>query len=149
MLWLIYALAAAVIWGINYAVSGRLLDKGLSPQGLFFIDLIFGAAAVGAVITLTGKWPATVAQVRGLSAADFAWLLVAVGAATAAGLLIFLSIGAKNATLASLIEVTYPIFTAFFAWILFRQATLNAATVIGAVFIFLGVLMVAQANTGR
>ena len=40
MLWLIYALAAAVIWGVNYAVSGRLLEKGLSPQALFFIDLI-------------------------------------------------------------------------------------------------------------
>ena len=70
-------------------------------------------------------------------------------AATAAGLLIFLSIGAKNATLASLIEVTYPIFTAFFAWLLFRQATLNTATVIGAAFIFLGVLIVAQANASR
>jgi drug/metabolite transporter (DMT)-like permease len=149
MLWLIYALAAAVIWGINYAVSGRLLEKGLSPQALFFIDLVFGAAAVGAVITLTGKWPATVAQVRGLSAADFGWLLIAVAAATAAGLLIFLSIGAKNATLASLIEVTYPIFTALFAWMLFRQATLNAGTLLGAALIFAGVLIVAQANASR
>ena len=149
MLWLIYALAAAVIWGINYAVSGRLLEKGLSPQALFFLDLVFGAVAVGTVITLTGKWPATVAQVRSLSAADFAWLLVALAAATAAGLLIFLSIGAKNATLASLIEVTYPIFTAFFAWVLFRQATLNAATLVGAAFIFIGVLIVAHANAQR
>jgi drug/metabolite transporter (DMT)-like permease len=146
MLWLIYALAAAVIWGINYAVSGRLLEKGLSPQALFFIDLVFGTAAVGMVITLTGKWNATVAQVRALSASDLAWLLVAVAAATAAGLLIFLSIGAKNATLASLIEVTYPIFTALFAWVLFRQATLNGATLLGALLIFAGVITVARAN---
>jgi drug/metabolite transporter (DMT)-like permease len=146
MLWLIYALAAAVIWGINYAVSGRLLEKGLSPQALFFIDLVFGAAAVGLVITLTGKWTASVAQVRSLAAGDWGWLLLAVGAATAAGLLIFLSIGAKNATLASLIEVTYPIFTAFFAWVLFRQATLNPATVLGALLIFAGVIIVARAN---
>jgi drug/metabolite transporter (DMT)-like permease len=146
MLWLIYALAAAVIWGINYAVSGRLLERGVSPQALFFVDLVFGAAAVGAVITLTGRWSATVAQVRGLSAGDFAWLLVAVAASTAAGLLIFLSIGAKNATLASLIEVTYPLFTAFFAWVLFRQATLNTDTVVGAVLIFVGVVVVARGN---
>jgi drug/metabolite transporter (DMT)-like permease len=146
MLWLIYALAAAVIWGINYAVSGRLLERGVSPQALFFVDLVFGAAAVGAVITLTGRWSATVAQVRGLSAGDFAWLLVAVAASTAAGLLIFLSIGAKNATLASLIEVTYPLFTAFFAWVLFRQATLNTDTVVGALLIFVGVVVVARGN---
>jgi drug/metabolite transporter (DMT)-like permease len=146
MLWLIYALAAAVIWGINYAVSGRLLEKGLSPQALFFLDLVFGALAVGAVITLTGKWNATFSQVRALSASDCAWLVVALTAATAAGLLIFLSIGAKNATLASLIEVTYPIFTALFAWALFRQATLNPATLLGALLIFAGVIVVARAN---
>jgi drug/metabolite transporter (DMT)-like permease len=147
MLWLIYALAAAVIWGINYAVSGRLLEKGLSPQALFFIDLVFGTVAVGMVITLTGKWSATVAQVRALTAGDLAWLLVALAASTSAGLLIFLSIGAKSATLASLIEVTYPIFTALFAWMLFRQATLNGATLLGALLIFVGVVIVARANT--
>ena len=146
MLWLTYAFAAAVIWGINYAVSGRLLEKGVSPPALFFIDLVFGAVAVGALITLTGKWRATVAEVRGLAPGDFAWLIVAVAAATAAGLLIFMSIGAKNATLASLIEVTYPLFTAVFAWMLFRQATINAATLIGGLLIFVGVIIVAQGN---
>ncbi len=149
MLWLLYALAAAVIWGINYAVSGRLLEKGLSPQALFFLDLVFGTVAVGLVLTFTGKWPAAVTQVRGLSMGDLGWLLVALGASTAAGLLIFMSIGAKNATLASLIEVTYPIFTAFFAWMLFRQATLNTGTILGAALIFAGVLIVAQANASR
>jgi drug/metabolite transporter (DMT)-like permease len=141
-----YALAAALIWGFNYAVSGRLLEKGLSPQTLFFIDLVFGTVVVGLVLTVSGKWQAAMAQVRGLDRGDLAWLLLTVVAATAAGLLIFLSIGAKNATLASLIEVTYPLFTAFFAWILFRQATLNAATVIGALLIFAGVLIVARGN---
>ena len=146
MLWLIYALAAAIIWGVNYAISGRLLERGLSPQALFFFDLVFGAVAVGIVITLTGQWRTAVAQVRALGPGDFAWLLIAVGASTAAGLLIFLSIGAKNATLASLIEVTYPLFTAFFAWVLFRQAQLNAATILGALLIFAGVLIVARGN---
>ena len=57
-----------------------------------------------------------------------------------------MSIEAKNATVASLIEVTYPLFTAFFAWALFRQTTLNAATIIGGLFIFAGVLIVARGN---
>jgi drug/metabolite transporter (DMT)-like permease len=145
MLWLFYALGAAIIWGVNYAVSGRLLEKGMSPQTLFFIDLVFGALTVGALITCSGRWPATVLEVRG-ARPDFVWLIIAVAAATAAGLLIFMSIGAKNATLASLIEVTYPLFTAFFTWALFRQTTLNAATVIGGLLIFAGVLVVARGN---
>jgi len=145
MLWLIYALAAAVIWGINYAISGRLLERGMSAPTLFFIDLVFGTVAVGALITLSGRWSAAMAEVRGLGG-DLAWLVIAVAAATAAGLLIFLSIGAKNATLASLIEVTYPLFTAFFAWMLFRQATMNPATILGGLLIFAGVLIVALGN---
>ena len=145
MLWLVYAVGAAVIWGVNYAISGRLLQRGMSPQTLFLIDLIFGVVAVSAVITFTGRWSSTLLEVR-QARPDILWLIVAVASATAAGLLIFLSIQAKNATLASLIEVTYPLFTAFFAWALFRQATINTATVIGALLIFTGVLIVAKAN---
>jgi drug/metabolite transporter (DMT)-like permease len=145
MLWLFYALGAAVIWGINYAVSGRLLEKGMSPQTLFLIDLVFGTAAVAGLITFSGRWPATIHEVRGVGA-NWIWLLVAIVAATVAGLLIFLSIQAKNATVASLIEVTYPLFTAFFVWALFRQTTLSSATIVGGLLIFAGVLIVAQGN---
>lgn len=144
-MWLIYALAAAVIWGVNYAVSGRLLARGMSPQTLFLVDLVFGTIAVASLITCTGRWPGAVGELRA-ARSDFAWLVVAVAAATAAGLLIFMSIGAKNATVASLIEVSYPLFTAFFAWALFRQTTLNAATIIGGLLIFAGVLIVARGN---
>jgi drug/metabolite transporter (DMT)-like permease len=145
MWWLIYALAAALIWGVNYAVSGRLLERGFSPPTLLLLDLAFGLIAVALMITFTGRWTGTLEELRGAHG-DWAWVIVALIASTAAALLIFMSIGAKNATLASLIEVTYPLFTAFFAWALFRQATLNAATIIGALLIFAGVLVVARAN---
>jgi drug/metabolite transporter (DMT)-like permease len=145
MLWLFYALGAAVIWGVNYAVSGRLLERGMSPQTLFFVDLVFGTLALGALISFSGRWPATIMELRH-ARPDLLWLVLAVAAATAAGLLIFMSIEAKNATVASLIEVTYPLFTAFFAWALFRQTTLNAATVIGGLLIFAGVVIVARGN---
>jgi drug/metabolite transporter (DMT)-like permease len=145
MLWLLYALGAALIWGINYAVSGRLLERGMSPQTLFLIDLVFGTLALAALIGFSGRWPATVLELR-QARPDILWLVLAVAASTAAGLLIFMSIEAKNATLASLIEVTYPLFTAFFAWAFFRQTTLNIATVIGGLLIFAGVFIVARGN---
>jgi len=145
MLWLLYALGAAIIWGVNYAVSGRLLERGMSPQTLFLVDLIFGTLAVGLLISFSGKWSSTLLELR-QAQPDVIWLVIAVAAATAAGLLIFMSIEAKNATVASLIEVTYPLFTAFFAWALFRQTTLNLATIIGGLLIFAGVLIVARGN---
>lgn len=145
MTWLFYALGAAIIWGINYAVSGRLLERGMSPQTLFLVDLIFGTVMVALLISVTGRWTTTLGELRNAQP-DLPWLLVAVAATTVAGLLIFFSIEAKNATLSSLIEVTYPLFTAFFAWFFFRQTTLNTATIIGALFIFAGVLIVARGN---
>jgi len=145
MVWLLYALGAALIWGINYAVSGRLLERGVSPQTLFLVDLIFGTLAMAALIGFTGRWHATLLELHDARADTF-WLIVAAVAATSAGMLIFLSIEAKNATLSSLIEVTYPLFTAFFAWAFFRQATINLATIIGAALIFIGVLIVARGN---
>ena len=145
MVWLLYALAAALIWGVNYAVSGRLLERGISPPTLFLIDLLFGTVAMVTLIGRTGKWHSTFAELyhaRG----EIPWLIVAAVAATSAGMLIFLSIEAKNATLSSLIEVTYPLFTAFFAWAFFRQTTINLSTIIGAALIFTGVLIVARGN---
>ena len=145
MLWFFYALGAAIIWGVNYAVSGRLLERGLSPQTLYFIDLLVGALMMAVVITVSGKWPATVSELQA-ARPEMIWLIVAILCALSAGLLIFMSIQAKNATVASLIEVTYPLFTAFFAWMLFRQNTLNTATIVGGLLIFIGVLIVAQGN---
>jgi drug/metabolite transporter (DMT)-like permease len=145
MTWLFYALGAAVLWGVNYSVSGRLLERGMSPQTLFFIDLLFGVLALGGLITVTGRWSTGVAEVRGLGP-DLPWLGAAILATTLAGLLIFFSIEAKNATVSSLIEVTYPLFTAFFAWAFFRENTLNTATIIGGLLIFAGVLIVARGN---
>ena len=145
MIWFVYALGAAIIWGINYAVAGRLLERGMSPQTLFLIDMIFGAVGMAALLSITGKWSATAAELQ-LTRSELLWLLVAVLTAMTAALLIFMSIQAKNATVASLIEVTYPFFTAFFAWLLFRQNTLNTATILGGLLILIGVVIIARGN---
>jgi len=145
MIWFIYALGAAIIWGINYAVAGRLLERGMSPQTLFLIDMIFGTVGMAALISFSGKWTATFAELQ-LPRSELIWLFVAVLTAMTAALLIFMSIQAKNATVASLIEVTYPFFTAFFAWMLFRQNTLNFATILGGLLILAGVVIIARGN---
>ena len=145
MTWFFYALGAAIIWGINYAVSGRLLERGMSPQTLYFIDTVCGGLTLTVLITATGRWEATALEIRS-ARPDLIYLVVAVIATISAGMLIFLSIQAKNATVASLIEITYPLFTAFFVWALFRQATFNLTTLFGALLIFAGVVIVAQAN---
>jgi hypothetical protein len=69
-------------------------------------------------------------------------------AAPAAGLLIFTAIGEKNAPVAALIEISYPLAAAFFTWLFFRESHLNLQTMIGAALIYAGIIVVALGNRG-
>ncbi|HEY5813480.1 MAG TPA: EamA family transporter, partial [Terrimicrobiaceae bacterium] len=139
--WIVYALAAAIIWGISYATCGRVIERGLTPLVFFFLYTLFGATAALAALVVTGKMAAVVSEIRSLEG-DWVWLLVAIVTSAAGGLLIYMAIGEKNATLASLIEISYPFFVAVFAWIFFRDVQFNWQTLIGGVLILGGVSVV-------
>ena len=53
--------------------------------------------------------------------------------------LIFLAIAEKNATLANLVEISYPIFTFLFAWLLFREVQISWQAALGGLLIFSGI----------
>jgi drug/metabolite transporter (DMT)-like permease len=144
-MWFIYAIAAALVWGIGYAACGRVLQRGFSSVGLFFLDMLFGLLAMCVYLTATGKWGLTFGQGRQLGA-DAGWLAVTVVATTSASLLSFLAIENKNATLASLIEISYPFFVALFAWLLFRDVQLSWPTAIGGALILSGVALIYRFN---
>ena len=140
-MWIVYALAAAIIWGISYAASGRVIERGITPLVFFFLYTLFGAAAAAGALTLTGKTGTLLSEVRALGT-DWVWLVVAVVSSAAGGLLIYMAIGEKNATLASLIEISYPFFVAVFAWLFFRETQFNWPTILGGILILGGVAVV-------
>ena len=49
---------------------------------------------------------------------------------------------AKNPTLASLIEISYPLFVVLFAWIFFREMQLNTITICGGLLVIAGVAVI-------
>ena len=140
-MWIVYALAAAIIWGISYAASGRVIERGMTPLVFFFLYTFFGAAAAAAVLAVMGKTGTLVSEWRSLGG-DWVWLLVAIVSSATGGLLIYVAIGEKNATLASLIEISYPFFVAVFAWLFFRDIQFNWQTLIGGALILGGVAVV-------
>jgi drug/metabolite transporter (DMT)-like permease len=144
-MWLFYALAASVVWGIGYAACGRILQRGFSSTGLFFLDMFFGLLAMCVYFTVTKSWGLTFAQGRQLGGQSF-WLAVTVVATTSASLFSFLAIQNKNATLASLVEISYPFFVAFFAWLLFRDAQLTWPTAFGGILILAGIGIIYRFN---
>ncbi|MEO6054603.1 MAG: EamA family transporter [Chthoniobacterales bacterium] len=144
-MWIFFALAAAIIWGINYAASGRVLSRGMSPSTLFFIDTLFALLLVSGTLIFQGKTGRIITEVKMLGG-DIFWLVTAMCCATAAALLILMAIEGKNATVASLIEVSYPLFVAVFAWLFFRELQLSWQTAIGGMLILLGVFVVWRSN---
>jgi drug/metabolite transporter (DMT)-like permease len=137
-MWIVYALAAAIIWGISYAASGRVIERGITPLVFFFLYTLFGAGAAAGALVLTEKSGSLFSEVRALGA-DWVWLVVAIVSSAAGGLLIYMAIGEKNATLASLIEISYPFFVAVFAWLFFRETQFNWSTIVGGLLILGGV----------
>ncbi|RYU61405.1 hypothetical protein EWI61_05290 [Methylolobus aquaticus] len=144
-MWFIYALSAAVIWGISYAASGRAIARGVPP--LVFFTLYAGVAlAMGlAALLVTGRI-GTLSRIGQTIGDDLGWLILAVITSGLGALLIYLAIGEKNATVASLIEISYPLFVAFFAWLFFQEIQFNRLTVAGAALILSGVALVYLAN---
>jgi drug/metabolite transporter (DMT)-like permease len=73
------------------------------------------------------------------------YLLAGTAALLIAEIFIGFSIIAKNATIAGLIEISYPIFIALFSYLLFKN-TITISTVIGAAVIFIGIFIVYYFN---
>ena len=147
-MWLVYALSAAVIWGISYAASGRAIERGLSPLEYFTLYAATATVMGLGALLATGKL-GLLKRIGHTIGDDVLWLWVAVITTSGIGaLLIYLAIGEKNATLASLIEISYPVFVAFFAWLFFREVPFNGLTLVGAALILGGVAVVFLANRG-
>ncbi|HEY8901873.1 MAG TPA: EamA family transporter [Chthoniobacterales bacterium] len=144
-MWFVYALSAAVIWGISYAASGRAIERGVSPIVFFTLYAVVGALMGFGALAASGRLATFPDEIRGIGK-DWVWLVIAVITSGVGALLIYMAIGEKNATVASLIEISYPLFVAFFAWLFFRETQFNAATVLGAVLIISGVGVVFLGN---
>lgn len=139
-MWLIYAISASIIWGLDYALGEKIFKSKISPVSLLVFQLFFGLILfliIGARAQLKTDLAILTSDFKTL------WLvIVALLTFNFGNLLIFLSIQSKNATVAGLIELCYPIFTVFFSWILFRENHLSASVAVGGALIFLGVFII-------
>jgi len=140
-MWAIWAISAAIIWGFTYAISERLLKTGFAPG---FMMTTYATIAFPVYLIMTCQTSNLKDQLA-LLKDNPKWGLTMIGIVflyTVANYLVFYAIQQKNATSASLIEIAYPLFTAMFAWLLFRDVQLNWGIVAGATLIFSGITLV-------
>lgn len=140
--WYIAAFAAAVVWGVHYPLVDHALKK-LSLPGVLLLTaapiLVLALVAhrqlvADLTVLQTAAWPQRL------------WLLAPALTSLIGSVLLFVAIGSKNATLASLIEISYPAFVALFAWLLFKEVHLTPSALLGGVLVMSGVALIARSN---
>jgi uncharacterized membrane protein len=139
-MWIIFSLLASVFWGLTYIFNEKVYEKISVLTSLAVVSLF---AFISMIITsyLTGHLNLDLHKIG--SDKNLLFFVIA-GTLTLiiAELFIGFSITAKSATLAGLIEISYPIFIALFAYLIFKENQLNLSTVVGGVMIFLGVIVI-------
>ena len=129
------AIAAAVLWGLLYVLDERLL-AGISIYRLYFLHSVAGVAVAGAVLLARGEPVASLVRFS-FPGASLALVLATMAVVVLACLAIFSSIQALGASRAAVLEISYPLFVAVFAWLLYRQP-IEWPVIVGGVFIFVG-----------
>ncbi len=139
MTWWVYALLSAVCWGLQYVLLETLFRRVDFAAAFCFLSLANGLLVAGLMFVLYPSqnwnqlwqsWP-----VGGL-------ILLYLLCGSGAYLFNAYAINAKNATLASLLEISYPLFIILFTALFFRKVHLNAVGFLGASLIIGGCLLV-------
>ena len=139
-MWLIFALLASALWGVTYVLNEKAFEY-ISVSTTLAIGLFFGCITMVAISLSQGTF---LPDMHTLAVSRRALWLTVGGTATfiLADWLIALSIHEKNATLASLVEITYPVFIVAFGFLLFRELQMNTTIAAGGLLAFVGVALV-------
>ncbi|WP_131795815.1 DMT family transporter [Fluoribacter gormanii] len=141
-MWFIFAAFAAILWGLNYALTEKILH-GISSITLLALEMF-----IGTIVFASISFFSTMKEDLSLLATniELLWLtIIGVIIALMANYFIFSSINLKNATTAGIIELMYPLFTIIFTWYLYGQNHLTLSLFMGSLFIFIGVIIITLA----
>ncbi len=142
-MWIIYALGASVLWGLTYVLNEQVYKK------ISVVTWIAITALAVFIATILMAFFSNNLKPDLLSLASSKRLLFyeigSIVTLLIAELCIGASIAGKNATVAALVEVSYPLFVALFSYILFRNHV-SWPTIIGGIIIFVGIFVVYYFN---
>lgn len=143
-LWFIYALGAAIVWGIQYATIEQLTK--LLPVPLLTLLMTSGYVLMYLLIFPIFKVNLHFDKFSFWDFKTLFYLGIVVLSGCASNLLINAAIASESATKASLVEISYPFFVALFAALIYKEGLLNFQTFLGGIIILIGVIIVLSQN---
>lgn len=135
----VYSLIVAIARGIQYAILEKLLVQ-MPIAVMCFFSTLFNLFFRTCVMYF-GKYNFNIKKYLHDKNTLLFFVVVTVLFLCANALILF-AIKSKNATVASLIEITYPIFVIIFSFIFFRSVHINRQTAIGGTLILWWIALV-------
>lgn len=142
--WFGLSLGAAMLWGLQYAFWGQIL-KQIGPLAALWWYCLFsfllysvflGVRGIGVEFEKASAWPL----------AGMLGLITVIGFAANIGMVSGFKMA--NPTLVTMITASSPLFTAVFAYLIFRSVQVNVMTLVGFGLILAGVGVVAWSKQG-
>lgn len=138
-MWIVYALIVSITRGIQYAVLDKVLVS-VPIVVLCFVSSIFNTIFFGIFFYL-GNYSKHFKEYFADRNILRLFILITVLYMVSSSL-ILVAIQNKNATIASLIEISYPIFVVLFSYIFYKNVQINTWIIIWGVLIFVGIALV-------
>jgi drug/metabolite transporter (DMT)-like permease len=139
--WALFALSAAIFWGLAYTMSGQVVRAGIStPFILGFVAVLTLPVYVTALIK-TGSFRPSLDIVLN-NKMLLLFLAVQAFSLLMGQYLIYAAISQKSVTYAAILEISYPIFVCLFTWILFKDLQMSWNIALGGLLIFSGSALV-------
>lgn len=133
----LYAIGAAVTWGVVYTLDQRIL-KNASPFALVFIDSLLTTIILLPVLYFER---AAFSSVYKFNLKLVLIIIASLALAALANYFIYSSIRLLGASTASIFEIAYPFFVVLFSFLAYR-AVPNIYFVVGGLMIFLGAALI-------
>lgn len=143
-MWFFYAFAAAILWGMSYTIYSVLL-KSLPPAGMMTLISV-GACAVYVTVALVRGDLATTLNIVQQQPRLLILTAATITCVSSAMFLLFYAMKESNPTVAALVEISYPLFVAFFSWLFLKEGQMNLGTFAGALLILTGISCVFYFN---
>ncbi len=142
-MWILFALGASLLWGLTYVFNEQVYKKISVLTSLGITSVVVGVVTI-LIALMAGVLKPDIATL-GSSKKLLGYLAAGAGSLLIAELFIGFSIFNKNATLAGLIEISYPIFIALFSYLLFRNQV-SMHTIVGGIIVFVGIFVIYYFN---
>lgn len=142
--WWVYSIAAALVWGLHFNMVAKIM-KAL-PQDLNTPITLFMITAAPIFLLLPFNYHKVFGNLVTLwQAGNEIRLSVVVLIFTtmiAANLLYIAMQQSPNPTIAALIDITYPLFIALIAWLLYRENHIDWPVLVGGALILSGSMLI-------